>query len=128
MPVLTLRSTHTSQTSRAAARWNPRASASLSPPFHANLILGLRFLQVEHARANLRRGFTILDADDTPAETEADEPAPVEPDAAEPEPEIEDDEAKPEEPPAKPAPTVSGEAHQPRTDADITGASSLFDL
>ena len=71
---------------------------------------------------------TVLDADDAPAETEADEPGPVEPDAAEPEPEIEDDEAKPEEPPAKPAPTVSGEAHQPRTDADITGASSLFDL
>jgi ATP-dependent DNA helicase Rep len=30
--------------------------------FHA---LGLRFLQVEHARAGLRRGFTVFDADDT---------------------------------------------------------------
>jgi ATP-dependent DNA helicase Rep len=30
--------------------------------FHA---LGLRFLQIEHARANLRRGFSVLDADDT---------------------------------------------------------------
>jgi ATP-dependent DNA helicase Rep len=30
--------------------------------FHA---LGLRFLQIEHARAGLRRGFSVLDADDT---------------------------------------------------------------
>ncbi|MEO7877432.1 MAG: UvrD-helicase domain-containing protein, partial [Dokdonella sp.] len=30
--------------------------------FHA---LGLKFLQIEYARANLRRGFSILDADDT---------------------------------------------------------------
>ena len=30
--------------------------------FHA---LGLRFLQVEHARAGLRRGFSVLDADDS---------------------------------------------------------------
>ncbi len=30
--------------------------------FHA---LGLKFLQLEHARANLRRGFSVLDADDT---------------------------------------------------------------
>jgi ATP-dependent DNA helicase Rep len=30
--------------------------------FHA---LGLRFLQLEHARAGLRRGFSVLDADDT---------------------------------------------------------------
>ena len=30
--------------------------------FHA---LGLRFLQIEHARAHLRRGFSVLDADDT---------------------------------------------------------------
>src|SRR6478736_3559873 len=29
--------------------------------FHS---LGLRFLQVEHARANLRRGFSIFDTDD----------------------------------------------------------------
>ena len=30
--------------------------------FHA---LGLKFLQIEHARANLRRGFSVLDADDS---------------------------------------------------------------
>jgi ATP-dependent DNA helicase Rep len=30
--------------------------------FHA---LGLKFLRIEHARANLRRGFSVLDADDT---------------------------------------------------------------
>jgi ATP-dependent DNA helicase Rep len=30
--------------------------------FHA---LGLKFLQIEHARAGLRRGFTVFDADDT---------------------------------------------------------------
>ncbi|MEO5561581.1 MAG: UvrD-helicase domain-containing protein, partial [Dokdonella sp.] len=30
--------------------------------FHA---LGLKFLQIEHARAGLRRGFSVLDADDT---------------------------------------------------------------
>ena len=30
--------------------------------FHA---LGLKFLQIEHARARLRRGFSVLDADDT---------------------------------------------------------------
>ena len=45
--------------------------------FHS---LGLRFLQIEHARANLRRGFSIFDADDSlavvrdllPAATKAD--------------------------------------------------------
>ncbi|HVU81881.1 MAG TPA: UvrD-helicase domain-containing protein, partial [Rhodanobacteraceae bacterium] len=30
--------------------------------FHA---LGLKFLQIEHARAGLRRGFSVLDADDS---------------------------------------------------------------
>ncbi|HEX7110873.1 MAG TPA: UvrD-helicase domain-containing protein, partial [Mizugakiibacter sp.] len=32
--------------------------------FHA---LGLKFLQIEHARAGLRRGFSVLDADDSEA-------------------------------------------------------------
>ena len=32
--------------------------------FHA---LGLKFLQIEHAQANLRRGFSVLDADDSGA-------------------------------------------------------------
>ena len=32
--------------------------------FHA---LGLKFLQIEHERAGLKRGFSVLDADDTGA-------------------------------------------------------------
>jgi Fe-S oxidoreductase len=58
------------------------------------------------------------------------EPAP-EPEATpDPEPEPEAVESPAEDKPAedKPQPTVSGEAHQPRTDADIDQASSLFDL
>ena len=46
--------------------------------FHA---LGLRFLQVEHARANLRRGFSILDADDTQAMIKELAPKGIKPDA-----------------------------------------------
>lgn len=41
---------------------NASAAAELTVcTFHA---LGLKFLQIEHERANLRRGFSILDADD----------------------------------------------------------------
>ncbi len=45
---------------RASDDRRPRIST-----FHA---LGLAFLQVEHARAGLRRGFTVFDADDTLAQ------------------------------------------------------------
>lgn len=71
----------------------------------------------------------------------ADEPAQAEPEAAteepaaaesveaestqEPEPESSPEAAPVEE---KPKPVSSGEAHQPRTDADIDGTESLFDL
>lgn len=40
------------------------AAALTVSTFHA---LGLRFLQIEHARAGLRRGFSVLDADDSAA-------------------------------------------------------------
>ncbi len=79
-----------------------------------------------------------------PAEAPAaEEPAQAEPEAAvaEPEPEAATEEepaaeaAQEEDEPAeekaaeeKPKPVSSGEAHQPRTDADIDGAESLFDL
>ena len=46
--------------------------------FHA---LGLRFLQLEHARANLRRGFSILDADDTQGMIKEIAPKGIKPDA-----------------------------------------------
>ena len=46
--------------------------------FHA---LGLRFLQIEHARANLRRGFSILDADDTQGMIKDLAPKGIKPDA-----------------------------------------------
>ena len=38
------------------------AQALTVSTFHA---LGLKFLQIEHARAGLRRGFSVLDADDS---------------------------------------------------------------
>ena len=38
------------------------AAALTVSTFHA---LGLKFLQIEHARAGLRRGFSVLDADDS---------------------------------------------------------------
>ncbi|MAO80353.1 MAG: Fe-S cluster protein [Nocardioides sp.] len=65
--------------------------------------------------------------DEAPAGDEADQPAddasqPAE--AAEAEPAAEPEPAAEE----KPKPVSSGEAHQPRTDADIDGAESLFDL
>ncbi len=47
----------------------------------------------------------------------------MEPEAAS---EPEGDEPEAEDP--KPKPASSGEAHQPKTDADIGGAGSLFDL
>ena len=52
---------------RCASAW-ASWSAARTPPaltvctFHA---LGLKFLQIEHARAGLRRGFSVLDADDS---------------------------------------------------------------
>ncbi|MGH8125573.1 MAG: UvrD-helicase domain-containing protein [Rhodanobacteraceae bacterium] len=48
---------------RVAKRVKREAAAALSVcTFHA---LGLRFLQIEHARAGLRRRFSVLDADDS---------------------------------------------------------------
>jgi ATP-dependent DNA helicase Rep len=58
-------------TNKAARAMRERVGKLVSGPaaegltvctFHA---LGLRFLQIEHARAGLRRGFSVLDADDT---------------------------------------------------------------
>ncbi|GAA4707064.1 heterodisulfide reductase-related iron-sulfur binding cluster [Nocardioides conyzicola] len=69
-------------------------------------------------------------ASDEPVAAEAPEPsASPEPEpAAEPEPEAAA-EAEPEaDPEEKPKPASSGEAHQPKTDVDIHGAGSLFDL
>ena len=40
----------------------PQAEGLTVCTFHA---LGLKFLQIEHARASLRRGFSVLDADDS---------------------------------------------------------------
>ncbi len=40
----------------------PAAEGLTVCTFHA---LGLKFLQIEHARANLRRGFSVFDADDS---------------------------------------------------------------
>ena len=48
---------------RVARRMPGDAAEALSVcTFHA---LGLKFLQIEHARAGLRRGFSVLDADDS---------------------------------------------------------------
>jgi ATP-dependent DNA helicase Rep len=48
---------------RVAKRLESDDAESLSVcTFHA---LGLKFLQIEHARAGLRRGFSVLDADDS---------------------------------------------------------------
>ncbi|HEX6613582.1 MAG TPA: UvrD-helicase domain-containing protein, partial [Rhodanobacteraceae bacterium] len=48
---------------RVAKRVKPEDADALSVcTFHA---LGLKFLQIEHARAGLRRGFSVLDADDS---------------------------------------------------------------
>src|SRR5690242_12808436 len=48
---------------RVAKRIKGDAAEGLSVcTFHA---LGLKFLQIEHARAGLRRGFSVLDADDS---------------------------------------------------------------
>ena len=50
---------------RVAALVNSEDAAALTVcTFHA---LGLKFLQIEHARAGLRRGFSVLDADDSAA-------------------------------------------------------------
>jgi ATP-dependent DNA helicase Rep len=46
--------------------------------FHA---LGLKFLQIEHARANLRRGFSVLDADDSHGMIKELAPKGIKPDA-----------------------------------------------
>jgi len=50
---------------RLAKRLAPAATEALRvSTFHA---LGLRFLQIEHARAGLKRNFSVLDADDSAA-------------------------------------------------------------
>ena len=51
---------------RAAKRIRGDAAAELTVcTFHA---LGLKFLQIEHAAAGLKRGFSIFDADDANAQ------------------------------------------------------------
>jgi Fe-S oxidoreductase len=68
--------------------------------------------------ATFRDPDTILDADDAPAE----EPEPPTVDT-------EDEAEQPDEQPApKPAASSDAPAHAPRTDVDISGSGSLFDL
>jgi ATP-dependent DNA helicase Rep len=58
-------------TNKAAREMRERVGKLLSSSVAENLTvctfhaLGLKFLQIEHARAGLRRGFSVLDADDT---------------------------------------------------------------
>jgi hypothetical protein len=67
----------------------------------------------------------VVEPVETPA-AKAPEPTPAADDEEpEPEPEAKDDEAEPQE---KPKPASSGEANQPKTDVDISGSGSLFDL
>jgi ATP-dependent DNA helicase Rep len=66
---------------RVARRLKGDAAEGLTVcTFHA---LGLRILQVEHARAGLRRGFSVFDAEDTGAQIKDLLPAGSKPDAVE---------------------------------------------
>jgi ATP-dependent DNA helicase Rep len=66
---------------RVARRLKGDAAEGLTVcTFHA---LGLRILQVEHARAGLRRGFSVFDAEDTGAQLRDLLPAGSKPDAVE---------------------------------------------
>src|SRR6187551_72364 len=74
-------------TNKAAREMRERVGKLLQGPaadgltvctFHA---LGLKFLQIEHARANLRRGFSVLDADDSQGLIKELAPKAIKPDA-----------------------------------------------
>jgi len=74
-------------TNKAAREMRERVARLVSGPaaegltvctFHA---LGLKFLQIEHARAGLRRGFSVLDADDTQGIIKELAPKGIKPDA-----------------------------------------------
>ena len=67
-------------------------------------------------------------AADQATEVDGMEPSPAADADAEQEPEVEEAKADAPEPEEKPKPAASGEAHQPKTDADINEAGSLFDL
>ncbi|WP_134740311.1 (Fe-S)-binding protein [Nocardioides sp. 503] len=81
--------------------------------------------------AALSAAATSLASDDEPTpepEPAEAEPEAAEPEAAEPEPAEAEPEAAEPEPEEKPKPASSGEAHQPKTDVDISDSGSLFDL
>ena len=102
-----------------ASEAEPEAAAPSAPPSGADLSRAATFADPEDsapeapaAEAPARDPETVLDADDAPA----DEPVAEESD-------------KPEEQAAtEPAPSTDGPAHTPRTDVDISGSGSLFDL
>src|ERR1700753_954898 len=60
-------------TNKAAREMRERATRLLKADAASELVvctfhaLGLKLLQIEHAKANLKRGFSVLDADDTTA-------------------------------------------------------------
>ncbi|QSR33081.1 Fe-S cluster protein [Nocardioides sp. S5] len=103
----------------------PAASTPSSPPSGADLSRAATFADPEDPAPEAEPAAepiaeaptvddpeTVLDADDVPA----DEPAAEEP------------EEPATKPATKPAPSTDGPAHTPRTDVDISGSGSLFDL
>ena len=109
----------------ATAEPEPEAAAPSAPPSGADLSRAATFADPEDSAPEADAAAepaaqaapaddpeTVLDADDTPAE----EPAAEESDEPE------------EQPATKPAPSADGPAHTPRTDVDISGSDSLFDL
>ena len=97
------------------------APAPSAPPSGADLSRAALFADpddtaTDEPEATTEDPDTILDSDD-PDDTGVD-----------PEPEKSDDDETEEEPPAKPAPTSDTPGHAPRTDVDISGSGSLFDL
>ncbi|MDR7253392.1 Fe-S oxidoreductase [Nocardioides sp. BE266] len=104
------------------------AEAPSAPPSGADLSQAATFRDPEDTPAPEAEAVpaedpdTILDSDDVP--TDEPEEEPEEEPAAE---AAEDEAPAPEEPAPKPA-ASAGPGHTPRTDADIDGAGSLFDL
>ncbi|WP_224276253.1 (Fe-S)-binding protein [Nocardioides lacusdianchii] len=98
-----------------ASEAEPEAAAPSAPPSGADLSRAATFAEPE---------------DSAPQAEPAAEAAPAEEAAPgnDPETVVDADDAPTQEPATEPAPSTDGPAHTPRTDVDISGSGSLFDL
>jgi hypothetical protein len=109
----------TSTPDEVAAEPEPEIEPSSAPPSGSDLSQAALFRDPEDATAPAADPETALGADDADRETAASETAAGETADTSDVPPPEEDE---------PTPPSDGPAHTPRTDVDISGSGSLFDI